>query len=129
MKDKYDEAVEFLTDYPDEIQYAWEHVKENLYEGGALFLWCNPNKSSNQKPNFQPGKLCGCLTQIRQDPTTWAAFTPGLTKKIQEDSRIPTDATQITVDKLPLFAAWQRFMDRYFASGCDDTLLAEEVMP
>ena len=60
----------------------------------------------------------------------WAvAYTKALTLKIVEDERLPEDPTQITVEHLPLFAAWQRFMDKYFANGCDDALLAEEVMP
>lgn len=139
-RDKYDKAVEYLTQHPNEIYKAWKYAANNV-KGGVLFQFCTPSKQSCIDPvnNQDTGKkvigsivACGCLTQVRstQDYLQWAvAHTKALTLKILADKRLPDDPTQITVEHLPLFAAWQRFMDKYFAAGCDDSLLVEEVMP
>ena len=45
--DKYDEAIEYLTTYPDRIQEAWENPEEYEGRGGELFGFVAPDWSSN----------------------------------------------------------------------------------
>jgi len=94
MTDKYDEAIAYLTARPDRIYYAWDHPYEPM---GALFRYA--------------GEGCGCLTQIRSDPEMRAA-TPELTAAIRADKRIPLSPKDITVELLPIFAEWQRRIDK-----------------
>ena len=57
------------------------------------------------------GPDCGCLTQVRN----WSAnFAPSceITQAIRADERIPKNPSDITVDDLHVFAAWQRKLDR-----------------
>jgi len=96
-RDKYDEAVEYLTKYPDSISHAWK--SPTGCDAGCLF----------QFVESRPG-LCGCLSQIRAG--RWDAETPQLTAAIRADGRIPVEPEDITVNHLPVFAEWQRKIDR-----------------
>ncbi len=96
MRDKYDEAIDYLTESPDEILDAWD---EALYHSaGDLFRYCGD------------GYRCGCLTQVKAGQ--YEAATPELTTEIRADHRIPSDPESITVLDLPVFAEWQRRMDK-----------------
>ena len=105
MADKYDEAIAYLTANPDEIQAAWDggyyRGEETSVQAACLFNYANSADDLN----------CGCLTQIRSDPTRHA-HTFDLTREIRLDSRIPVCATDITVADLPVFAEWQRRLDK-----------------
>lgn len=99
--DKYDEAIAYLTDHPQEIQKAWlercldENRKYYQHQSHCLFQRTTPD--------------CGCLTQIRcghRAPTT------KLAEEIRADERIPLLDKNITVADLPVFAEWQRRLDR-----------------
>jgi len=104
MPDKYDEAIAYLTDNPDQIQKAWN---DPLYEkGGCLFL----NAGKDIIPHFTPRLGCGCLTQIRSG--FYEAETEDLTREIRNDIRIPKHGKDITVDHLPVFAGWRRRIDK-----------------
>lgn len=52
---------------------------------------------------------CACLTMIRNG---WQGPTPELTTAIQSDDRLPCSPRQITPAHLPVFAEWQRRLDR-----------------
>lgn len=97
MKDKYDEAIEYLTKYPEEIAHAWSggHTAECLFDLAG--------RSSDGD--------YGCLTMIR-GCDKWEAETPELTQQIRDDHRIPKWGHSITVADLPVFAEWQRRLDR-----------------
>jgi hypothetical protein len=60
-------------------------------------------------------KKCGCLTQIRNG--TSQAYCPILTKAIAADERIPKTEPYITPEHLPLFAEWQRAIDKFRKTG------------
>lgn len=96
MKDKYDEAVEYLTQNPTKILDAWHHPHSQT--GGCLFVHAGRRF------------ICGCLTQIRKG--IYDAETPALTAAIRADGRIPVDVAEITVASLPVFTEWQRRLDK-----------------
>lgn len=98
--DKYDKAIAYLTENPHQIFESWQW-------GGSLFL-----RTGNPRPRTCDSDLVvGCLTQIRAD-VGYCTPTPELTKAIRNDDRIPKRPEQITVGNLPLFAEWQRRLDK-----------------
>lgn len=105
-KDKYDEAVEYLTERPEEI---WQH----WVFGKCLFAFVSPDQST-----FVNGYKCGCLTMIRGGIRN--AVGPNLcpdlelTGEIRSDARIPSNPERITPADLPVFAEWQRKLDKYY---------------
>jgi hypothetical protein len=100
MKDQYDKAVAYLTKHPDKIIYAWENPDGEL--GGRLFQFMGTTDGY--------GESCGCLTQVKSGIRR--AKTPALTKAIRADARIPEGPQWITVNDLPVFAEWQRRLDK-----------------
>lgn len=101
--DKYDLAVQYLKEHPEEIGKAWDQFAD--HEAGCLFLFCTKNGVRSW------GERCGCLTQIRFDPSL-IAFNRELTQEIRQDTRIPTRPEDIRIDDLPVFAEWQRRLDK-----------------
>ena len=102
MSDKYDDAVKYLVEKPSQIYSAW--VDPLNHPAGCLFQFVTP--TGNCEHNRMS---CGCLTTIRgQAP----ACTPDLTARIRADGRLPISAHSITVDVLPVFAEWQRILDK-----------------
>lgn len=102
--DKYDEAIAYLTEHPSKIQTAWNWPDDDLYgdgeiNGGCLFQIVGDYEE------------CGCLTQIRLNPYRIAP-TAALTDAIRADERIPKSPEQITIADLPVFAEWQRRLDK-----------------
>jgi hypothetical protein len=119
MMDKYDIAIAYLTENPDQISEAW--VRPDGV-GGCLFQWATPTGGMEFTAN---GQQCGCLPQIRSDVMrsitdkhTFVAATADLTKRIRADHRIPTSdpdgdgVPEITIEHLPMFAEWQRTIDK-----------------
>jgi hypothetical protein len=106
-RDKYDEAVEYLTAHPTEILGAW-HLREHA-EGKILFQYARATPFSSAQ--------CGCLTMIRSNPQTGALGPDGkfdslITSAIKDDTRIPTDPEKINAADLPVFAEWHRRLDK-----------------
>lgn len=118
MMDKYDDAVAHLTARPGQIEDAWNHPYE--HEAGCLFGYCC--RSDEWDPNIVAKALgtdgfvtCGCLTQVRRSKTRSAPYVAGtadLTREIQDDDRIPDAPSHISVEDLPVFAEWQRRLDK-----------------
>ena len=100
-KDKYDHAIDYLTEHPEDIEDAWCSPFEWIGRGGELFQFA-------WKDGYEPG--CGCLTQIRGDGAE--AETWELTLAIQNDESIPCSESDITVEDLSHFAYWQRRLDK-----------------
>jgi hypothetical protein len=94
--DKYDEAIAYLTQHPEEIYDAWNERYLHLFDRCGL------------------RSTCGCLTQVKYEHKQ--AQTPALTAAIRADDRIP-EAEKITVDDLPVFAEWQRRLDKELGRG------------
>jgi hypothetical protein len=110
--DKYDIAVTYLREHPEEIHDAWNHPQgryegENLGEPLFGYVAPNPGRSLSILPDGC-SKMCGCLTQIVSGVRE--AYTQELTKQIRADKRIPH--SDITVNDLEVFAEWQRKIDK-----------------
>jgi hypothetical protein len=98
--DKYDEAIAFLTANPGRIYDAW--ASPAYMRGGCLFAWVGVHGYN--------GTNAGCLTQVHSGYRV--GCTEELTKAIREDMRIPMGVRDVTADSLPVFAEWQRRLDK-----------------
>lgn len=96
MKDKYDHAIEHLTENPGEIETAWNHHFDQL--AGCLFQYLG---------EFDHG--CGCPTQVKAGHD---AATDELKQAVENDPRIPDCVEDITLASLHAFAEIQRLADR-----------------
>ena len=110
-RDKYDEAIEYFNtnDNLDGIVNAWNFPE--VSGPGCLFQYCGDH-STTITPSKDPKDSYGCLTMIRKG-NNYVAYTPKLTKAIRADKRIPKEPEDIELKHLPVFAEWQRKLDRY----------------
>lgn len=100
-RDAYDEAVEFLIENDQLIYNSWNHPYSTL--GGILFIYAAPKKNII---------ACGCLTQIKKGHM--GCSDNEITKQIQADNRLPDNVTAIKREHLPVFAEWQRRLDKHW---------------
>lgn len=103
MPDKYDVAMDYLRANPDRVYDSWTagfNCPLITEDGSCLF-------------GATGGAGCGCLTQVSNGDHR--ADNPELTAAIRSDTRIPHYGADITVDDLPVFAEWQRRIDRELA--------------
>lgn len=98
--DKYDDAVEFLTENPHKIFDAWNLPEEHF--GGVLFRCMDDN-------NF--GACCLTNGKSYYQDRAQIILGPDLWQELKNDDRIPADETKITPENLPAFAEWQRKLD------------------
>jgi len=122
-KDKYDHAIDYLTDNPEDIHDAWSDPSGWEGKGGELFGFVGPDWKSNSNPGLHERittGTCGCLQQIRQSfkhggdgtsGTMAMSHWPRLWQKIADDRSLPSDADDIGIEDLPVFAMWQREID------------------
>lgn len=106
--DKYDEAIEYLTKNPKEIFNAW--MEPDKHVAGCLFVFAAP------EGEYGDG-TAGCLTMIRKKESDFVIGSDGkidedLTRQIRGDERLPDCSGNIEVDDLPVFAEWQRRLDK-----------------
>lgn len=101
-RDKYDEAIDILTADPTLIHGAWNVPK--YAHGGCLFSYATPSGGHEKVGS-------GCLTQICYNIDQIVDNRPDLTERIRNDTRIPQNFN-ITVGDLPVFAEWQRILDK-----------------
>jgi len=112
LPDKYQLAIEYLIDHPDEIEAAWSQPK--IHAAGCLFLCVTPDGSvSSIRTEDGHCYGVGCLTQIcgGHNGIPIHACTSKLTNAIKADERIPLCKEEITLLDLPVFAEWQRRLD------------------
>lgn len=92
MKDMYDEAIDYLTQHPEQIGLAWSSPSKHV--AGCLFKFVSDESNG------------GCLTMIHSAPSE---FTGGKWHcEIVADDRIPDSSYDIRVKDLLVFAEWQR---------------------
>jgi len=92
-RDKYDDAIDYLTEIPEEIYKAWEYTHHPAH---CLFLFARQHDTTGI-PREQWDRYfdCGCLTMIRNN-AQYKAFTDDLTTAIHNDARIPVRPGDIT---------------------------------
>lgn len=103
--DKYDKAVAYLKDNPEEIANAWFNGSSS--DHGCLFQFLEERDKKGPT-----GKNLGCLTQIKLMPNSFEAPTKKLTEGILNDDRIPSSDSAINTGNLEVFAEWQRRVDK-----------------
>lgn len=114
MLDVYDEAIEYLRKHPEQISQAWGHASD--HQAGVLFAFVSESRYGQWFGDLD----CGCLTMVAGQRGDYHAFGAdgrpdgALTDRIRNDVRIPTCASEITVESLPVFAEWQRELDSYY---------------
>jgi hypothetical protein len=108
--DVYERAVRYLTKNPYRIWDAWVDAGDlgtHSKTGWVLFRNVTPDGVSRRpEGNF------GCLTQVKSG--TNRAFTQELTEAIRSDAGLDGSPCKITVKSLPVYAAWQRRLDKEF---------------
>lgn len=116
LRDKYDEAIEYLVNQDNffaAVAEAWANPRYYAHQGGCLFQatrW--PGTSW---PLEAPALYPACLTQIRRYGDAGSPV-PELTRAIRADVRIPPTPEEITRESLAVFAEWQRFLDNPFVA-------------
>ena len=128
-KDKYDFAIEYLHENPEDIHDAWANPEGHEGKGGELFGFVGPDWKSNDNKVRYEGHIgtCGCLQQIRQakvnhecdtmlevcekNDSMTLSFWPRLWEKIAGDRRLPHESEDIGLEDLPVFADWQMEVD------------------
>lgn len=109
--DRYDEAIEFLTRYPDELEEAARNPGENPI-AGCLFANAGQNLYSYLKqPN---GRWLGDPVAIHGDPEHYTAEDDGLTQVIIADDRLPRTSALLELSHLPVLAEYQRRFDKWW---------------
>jgi len=112
MGDKYDRAIIYLRKHPEEISNVWG-------EAGCLFAFCTPSGTDKEDSR------AGCLTMIHSDAfcadkKSFRNAVIGrsgrrryaIERQIKADADIPDAGALIEISDLPLFAKWQRKLDR-----------------
>lgn len=117
--DKYDRAVEFLTQNPQMIEEVWDRAKagshpeslKNNFNFSDEMIQATCLFTSASKDPYDV--RYGCLTEIHSKKVcSSTAQTPELTRAIVEDDRLPSNGADIEVNHLPVFAEWQRRIDK-----------------
>lgn len=116
MMDKYDLSIQYLTERPGQILDNWKSPFDT--NGGCLFQFVSTDGHCNSK--------YGCITMIRGKHYQYRN-TPikELTEQIVSDTRIPVCPENISVDHLPVFAEWQRRIDKIL--GRDNEPIADNT--
>ena len=104
MNDKYARAITYLKKHPKQIISAW--ACPFVHPAGCLFQFAAGQFKENDS------RIFGCLTQIRGYSELYYAETRRLTRLIAKDERIPRDEQEIRLKHLPVFAEWQRRLDK-----------------
>lgn len=108
--DRYDEQIAGILHVRDTEGVA--AAKSLILEqwGAAEGLFACAGVTGSTSDTTVSGDWCGCLTQIRTG--RYVAATDVLTAGIVSDERIPDCEVDIDFDDLPVFAEWQRRLDR-----------------
>lgn len=125
MSDAYDQAIERLLEFAEDEYYegnfkaavseVWEVPELHRHDGGLLFRVVSPNGGTLDRR--EDGNDCGCVVEIRngkllRNGHPAYAWTDDLTQRIKADDRLPRVSEDIEPEHLPIFAEWQRIIDK-----------------
>lgn len=104
--DKYDRQIQDLLTGKRNISLDWQN-------GRGLFQMAWRGDRSNPRQ--------GCLTMIKhRSSIKYQAITPELTDRICQDERIPCRPQDIRPEHFPIFAEYQRELDKTFGTDARD---------
>lgn len=111
--DIYDREIARLTQEPELIRESW-NTAEPLFR----YIFNTSRRFSVDPNNAVPQLLnCGCLTMYRTGfyrPEQLPTKLQPVAREIASDERIPRSEFDIQPHHLPVFAEWQRRLDREF---------------
>lgn len=100
LLDIYDLEIIAITNKEKSIQESWQNVD-------PLFKFAGDVEAPN----------CGCLTMIRRFDSSRVCINQEvddmLTEQIRNDHRLPKTPFETSLAHLPVFAEWQRKLDKY----------------
>lgn len=107
--DIYDKEVERITDKCKWLSKKSQNeiLQEEWNQWTLLFGPCGRSKLIIKNNHFIAE--VGCLTMVKSG--THDAQTKELTEKIRSDDRIPKKPSQLTVEHLPVFAEYRRYIN------------------
>jgi hypothetical protein len=103
MPDKYDKAIAYLSEHPEEIGDAW--TKPHIHRAGCLFEFLTPTGEA-----IYHGTYCGCPSIVKSGDAP--ACTKELTAAVKRNRGIPKLVHTLRVKHLPAFAEIQRLADK-----------------
>lgn len=138
---KYDEAIEFLTENPVSVYSAWLVPMSDRNKGGCLFKFITPNGEASYPDLEGYGIIytAACLTLIRSPELFHGGKVPAvidmtgeynirISKVIAEDERIPKKASDIIIPEgLYIFKHYQEAFDDYYNHKITEDELLERV--
>lgn len=104
-QDKYERAIAYLKRYPHKIGEAWtetQHSSPAVQQAHCLFQCLSKNGQWSEDGPCLTQIRCGCSAPAHADLCTL----------IRNDQRLPVNPYKITPQDLPVFAAWQRLLDK-----------------
>jgi hypothetical protein len=99
-KNKYDEAIEYLTENPGEIYGAWSYPSGKL---GCLFRFLGPDDKQNAN--------IGCPSMVKAG--NYNSFENKMNEFVRK-MKIPCSSLYIKPKHLPLFKLIQEEADRVY---------------
>jgi hypothetical protein len=115
MSDKYDDAIAYLTEHPDEVENAWKRpytygpIGRTAHVAGCLFQ----GVCRTAAEYYDVRNPMGCLTQLKMYPDNYKyACSPETREEIIKDPEIPARSGCFSLDDLQRFAYWQRRLDQ-----------------
>lgn len=99
--DFYDTEIERITRSSKPLNEFWLETSDRQARS-PLFAYVTPDRRCSLEG--------GCLTQIKAGLT--GACTPALARAIRKDQRLPKSGFLIELKHLPVFAQWQRRIDK-----------------
>ena len=123
--DKYDRAIELLGEFKNDPENFRLEIRRAWFDAGlssptgCLFQFASPSCRRLEEIRIDGERhWIGCPTLIHNS-TYYVAWTKELTDRIRADSRIPNRPDDITYERLPVFAEYQREMDRTIRKTSD----------
>jgi hypothetical protein len=101
LENKYDKAINYLTENPYEIHDAWETT--TTHKAGCLFAFLEPDNALDER--------VGCPTLVKSGG--YDSFENKLDEFVRSID-IPASSRNITVEHLPLFKLIQEKADEVY---------------
>lgn len=114
MKDKYDREIQRLNDQIKKPDPGKDPKRWAIHVVGLSWCKAEPLFAVATKSGYRDtgdDHECGCLTEIRQS-SYGVQGRPDLAARIKADLRLPKSVDRIRPKHLPIFAEWQRILDR-----------------
>jgi hypothetical protein len=128
-RDKYDEAIAYLCQHPEEMEFAHQFPGDSPI-AGCLFMNAGHHPYLYIKLDglgTRGGRWLSDPIGIREHPDRCRAETEEVTQMILDDDQLPSSFDECGLQHLPRLAYWQRRFDDWFKRrGIPDASGAKE---